>query len=519
MRDIINLNRDLNRYKGEGMSSLTRKNIDALVKSHGLRAGYELKIMGKDDVIKGVQFASSFSSDVAGLPSKRSIVNDDTALNKLEKELLINFGKQNRRDAAERIVKNFKSTTERYLLPEGTNVNIQSLETETPTLKIAQNGNELASLTLDDWSAFSNSNNRQKYINQSEMLKIAQQHGQHLRIAGNSNNLSAIESTLNRFVIPDGVNVSVVPDHGAHHSVLIPGVTTDLKTYEPDFESKFEQAMLSIGVDKHAVELEFSLPLGWSDQSDEDGYRFEPSLADEQLIDEINDSIKIEVVNAIIGDSNLDENVIGANIDVRMDVASEAEIEDVDFDDRVPSNVRLRHQTVDDMPGASQEFSVQILMPPEFPASSETLGLIKDSVKELLTNDYDVSDVAISIKQSTKGMPLRGLKDDLKVAFEQALSQYSILEPEQKSNKLNDVVKSVIGYTAPVIGVQDLKSGSNGADAGKLASIVECSIEGNMLSELASPNALGLKVEEKLTEKLEQGIDNDVHSRPTIKAY
>jgi hypothetical protein len=140
--------------------------------------------------------------------------------------------------------------------------------------------------------------------------------------------------------------------------------------------------------------------------------------------------------------------------------------------------------------------------------------LIKDSVKDLLISSYGVNsdDITINIKQSTKGMPLRGLKTDLKQAFEQALSQYSILEPEQKSNKLNDVVKKVIGYTAPVISAQHLSLGPDGADAEKLTSIVECSIEEGMLAELAPLSSPELKINEGVTDKLEQRIDNDVHA-------
>jgi len=223
------------------MSSLTRDNIDELVKNHGLRSGYELKIMGKDNVIKGVQFARSSSSDVAGLPSKRSIVNDDDALNNLEKELLVNFGKQNRRDAAERIVEGFNSLKERFLLPEGVSASVQDLGAGVPTLKVVKSGHELASLALDKWPTLSNS--------------LSQQN-------------------------------------------------------KPYFAPQLEQVMLSIGQDKHSVDIEFSLPLDWSDISDEDGYGFSPNLADEELINEINESIKIEVTESIIGDIDLDQDVI-----------------------------------------------------------------------------------------------------------------------------------------------------------------------------------------------------------------
>jgi hypothetical protein len=427
------------------MSSLTRDNIDELVNNHGLRAGYELKVMGKDDVIKGVQFTSSSSSNTSNLPSKRSIVNGEDALNKLEKELLVNFGKRNRRDSAERIVDTFNSLKERFLLPEGISASVQSLDEELPTLNVSKDDNEIASLTLDDWPILSNSTTQKS---------------------------------------------------------------------KPYFAPQLEEVMLSLGADKHSVDIEFSLPLDWSDQSDEDGYSFAPNLADEDLVNEINESIKIEVAESIIGDMDLDPDFISNNIELKIDVASDAEIEEVDFDEQIPSNIRLRHKTVDDMPGAKQEFIVKVLMSPEFPTSPETLGLIKDSVKDLLISSYGVNsdDITINIKQSTKGMPLRGLKTDLKQAFEQALSQYSILEPEQKSNKLNDVVKKVIGYTAPVISAQHLSLGPDGADAEKLTSIVECSIEEGMLAELAPLSSPELKINEGVTDKLEQRIDNDVHA-------
>jgi hypothetical protein len=496
------------------MSSLTRENIHALVQSHGIRAGYELKIMGKDDVIKGIQFANQFSSNVSGLPNKRSVVNDDDALKKLEKELLINFGKNNRRDAAERIVKNFNATTERYLLPEGAEVTIQSLDAETPTLKVSQSGRELASLDVSSWNAFSPRNEQNKYIDQSAMMKIAQQHGTHLRLVGKGNDLSAIESTINRFVLPENIEVNVERDHGAHRSVLITGVPGTLKTYEPDFESKFEQTMLSIGIDKHAVELDFSLPLSWDDLSDEDGYSFAPNIADDALIEDMRESVKIEAVNAIVGDMGLDDDKVASYVDVIVNANPDVDIEEIDFDENTPSNVRLRNKTVDDMPEATQDFRVQVLISPEFPASPETLDLIQGSVKELLIDGYEVDDASmdISIKQSTQGMPLRGLKKELTQALEQASSQYSILELEQKANKLNDVVKSVIGYTVPVIEANHL-SIEKINDAAKLVSIVECSIEENMLKELASPS----NPEIELAKKFEPNMNDDVHIQPYNK--
>jgi hypothetical protein len=496
------------------MSSLTRENIHELVQAHGIRAGYELKIMGKDDVIKGVQFANKFSSNVGGLPSKRSVVNDDAALKKLEKELLINFGKNNRRDAAERIVKNFNATTERYLLPEGAEVKIQSLEAESPTLQISQGDLQLASLDVSSWNAFAPRSKQNNYVDQSAMIKVAQQHGTHLRLVGKGNDLPAIESTINRFVLPENIGVKVERDHGAHRSVSISGVPGALKTYEPDFESKFEQTMLSIGIDKHAVELDFSLPLNWDDLSDEDGYSFAPNIADDALIEEMRESVKIEAVNAIMGDMGLDDDKVASYVDVIVKANPDVDIEEVDFDENIPSNVRLRNKTVDDMPAATQGFSVQVLIAPEFPSSPETLDLIKDSVKELLVDDYEIDDASmdISIKQSTQGMPLRGLKKDLTQALEQAFSQYSILEPEQKANKLNDVVKNVIGYTVPVIEANHL-SPDKPNDTAKLVSIVECSIEENMLKELASPP----NPEAELIDKLEKNMSNDAHTQPYNK--
>lgn len=496
------------------MSSLTRENIHALVQAHGIRAGYELKIMGKDDVIKGVQFANQFSSNVGGLPNKRSVVNDDAALKKLEKELLINFGKNNRRDAAERIVKNFNATTERYLLPEGAKVAIQSLEAENPTLKISQDGRELASLDISSWSAFALRNKQNNYVDQSAMIKVAQQHGTHLRLVGKGNDLLSIESTINRFILPEDIGVKIERDHGAHRAVSISGIPGVLKTYEPDFESKLEQTMLSIGVDKHAVELGFSLPLNWDDLSDEDGYSFSPNIADDALIEEMRESVKIETVNAIMGDMGLDDDKIASYVDVIVNANPDVDIEEVDFDENTPSNVRLRNKTVDDMPEATQAFSVQVLISPEFPASPETLDLIQDSVKELLIDGYEVDDASmdISIKQSTQGMPLRGLKKELTQALERAFSQYSILEPEQKANKLNDVVKNVIGYTVPVIEADHL-SAEKVNDTAKLVSVVECSIEENMLKELASPS----KPEVELTETFEPNMSNNDHTQPYSK--
>lgn len=490
------------------MSSLTRENIHALVQAYGIRAGYELKIMGKDDVIKGIQFANQFSSNVGGLPNKRSVVNDDDALKKLEKELLINFGKNNRRDAAERIVKNFNATTERYLLPEGAEVSIQSLEAENPTLKISQSGRELASLDVSSWNAFAPKNKQNNYIDQSAMIKVAQQHGAQLRLVGKGNDLSAIESTINRFVLPENIGVNVERDHGAHRSVLISGVPGALKTYEPDFEYKLEQTMLSIGIDKHAVELDFPLPLSWGDLSDEDGYSFAPNIANDELIEDMRESVKIEAVNAIMGDMGLDDDKVASYVDVIVKANPDVDIEEVDFDENTPSNVRLRNKTVDDMPEATQAFSVQVLISPEFPASPETLDLIQGSVKELLIDGYEVDDASmnISIKQSTQGMPLRGLKKELTQALEQAFSQYGILEPEQKANKLNDVVKNVIGYTVPVIEANHL-SAEKLNDTAKLVSVVECSIEENMLKELASPS----KPEVELAEKFEPNMNNDPH--------
>lgn len=496
------------------MSSLTRENIHALVQTHGIRAGYELKIMGKDDVIKGVQFANQFSSNVGGLPNKRSVVNDDAALKKLEKELLINFGKNNRRDAAERIVKNFNATTERYLLPEGAKVTIQNLEAEIPTLKISQGDQQLVSLDVSSWSAFEPRSKQNNYVDQSAMIKVAQQHGTHLRLVGKGNDLSAIESAINRFVLPENIGVKVERDHGAHRSVSISGVPGALKTYEPDFESKFEQAMLSIGIDKHAVELGFSLPLNWNDLSDEDGYSFAPKIADDALIEEMRESVKIEAVNAIIGDMGLDDDKVASYVDVIVKASPDVDVEEVGFDENIPSNVRLRNKTVDDMPAATQGFSVQVLINPEFPASPETLDLIKNSVKELLVDDYEIDNASmeISIKQSKQGMPLRGMKKDLTQALEQAYSQYSILEPEQKANKLNDVVKNVIGYTVPVIEPNHL-SPEKPNDTAKLVSIVECSIEGNMLKEIASPS----KPEAELVDKFQEKMSNDINAQSYVK--
>lgn len=499
------------------MSSLTRENIDELMKAHGLRSGYELKIMGKDDQITGVQFSKRpyVNYSVEGLPEKRSIINDGGALERLEKELVVNFGQRNRLDSAKRIVNNFKQETQRYLLPDGAQVAVPDLESEIPSLQIHRDGQELASVELNDWNLFLQTNDPKSYAAKASMISLAKQHGELIRRVGPKNNREYIEASTNRFVLPEGQNVAIARDHGTHHSVSVPGVEKPLKTYDPEFEAKFEQAMLAAGLEKHAVEFNFSMKLDWNDISDEDGYGFEPNLAEDDLLDEIRDAIQLETAYSIIGDEDIEEDKILPQIDVKLIAKGDANIVDVDYDENIPARIRLKHMTVNDMPDAWQEMSAQVLMSPEFPVSAYTLDLIKDSVKDFLVDNYSMDDESfeIEVKPSSHGLPLRGLREELTSAFEHAIAQYSILEPAQKASKLNDIVKDVLGYTAPM--EQEISQGFKYGelDAPKLVSLVETTIEERMVKDMALESKPEVKPPEQDKPEQDQDITPSINQR------
>lgn len=492
------------------MSSLTRESIQQLMQKHGLRFGYELKIMGKENQITGVQFAKrSFAgASMNGLPEKRSIKNDSDAISRLEKELLITFGQRNRKDAANRILNTFKSATERYMLPSGTQVDIANMESATPTLTINQGGREIASLDIGRWDAFSRLDDPKDYSAKYAMLEMAKKHGELLRRVGSKNSREFIESSINRFVLSENDSVEIKRDHGSHHAVTVPGVDEPIKTYDPEFEAKFEQAMLAAGTEKHAVEMSFTLNLDWSDTSDEDGYSFEPNIMEDDAVDEMIEGIRLEVSYALAGDGgDVSDEALLPHIDVRVLPSGEAIIDDSDNDEYFRRS--LRHKTVNDMPLASEDVSVQILMPPEMPVSTYSLELIKEAVGEWLSDNYSLlSDTLESeVKPSSHGLPLRGLRNELEKSFDQALEQYAMLEPSQKSIKMAEVVRDVLGYTAPI--EEELMSTlrSENVTGEKLVSAVEVTMEERLLKDaypMASP-------------EVSQAIDKPHHDDPGYK--